>query len=299
MCTVALTGAVAFGADLPQAQSALQQGDAGDLMSRGYLLVSELKVVNASGDRGADPGDPLDRIEVSNLARRYSYELGVTTHTELYEEFGTSNQKIMQEKGALIGLKGSVTRHLGRDNKLVFAGEIAMGDSDYTGSYVGGNYGELRFNGQSRFLLEVSVAYRQSIPQWSDVAFSVGVGYRRLTDNLQEAGPAGYQRVNDRVYLAMGVEKPFHRGSWTISPGINYRSALWGNQYSAIAGGLDKKQKGASGYELYVNFAHNPSRITVTPFLRTWDANDSAVTGGFYEPRNDTREVGVALTYRF
>lgn len=299
MCTAALASAVAFATDLPQGKSALQQGEGSDLVSRSYHLVSELKVTNDGGGRDADPGDSADKIDGGNLVRRYTYELGVTTHTELYEEFGSSNQKIMQEKGALIGVKGSVTRHLGRDNKLVVAGEIAMGDSDYTGSYIGGNYGDLRFNGQSRFLLDASVAYKQSIPQWSDVAFSVGVGYRRLTDNLHEAGPAGYQRINDRIYLALGVEKPFHSGSWTISPGLNYRSALWGNQYSAIAGGLDKKQKGASGFELYVNFAHNPSRITVTPFLRTWGADDSAVTGGFYEPRNDTREVGVALTYRF
>jgi hypothetical protein len=299
MCAAALAGAVAFAADLPQAQPTLHQGEAGDLMSRGYHLVSELKVASDGGGRDADPGDPADRIDGGSLARRYTYELGVTTHTELYEEFGTSNQKIMQEKGALIGVKGSVTRRLGRDNKLVVAGEIAMGYSDYTGSYIGGNYGDLRFNGQSRFLLDVSVAYGQSIPQWSDVAFSVGLGYRRLTDNLQEAGPAGYQRVNGRIYLALGVEKPFHSGNWTISPGLNYRSALWGNQYSAISGGLDKRQKDASGIELYVNFAHKPSRITVTPFLRTWSAEDSKVNGGFYEPRNDTREVGVALTYRF
>ena len=255
MCAAALAGAVAFAADLPQAQPTLHQGEAGDLMSRGYHLVSELKVASDGGGRDADPGDPADRIDGGSLARRYTYELGVTTHTELYEEFGTSNQKI--------------------------------------------NYGDLRFNGQSRFLLDVSVAYGQSIPQWSDVAFSVGLGYRRLTDNLQEAGPAGYQRVNDRIYLALGVEKPFHSGNWTISPGLNYRSALWGNQYSAISGGLDKRQKDASGIELYVNFAHKPSRITVTPFLRTWSAEDSKVNGGFYEPRNDTREVGVALTYRF
>ncbi len=299
MCTAALAGAAAFAADLPQAQSALRQGEAGNLMPRGNHLVSEVKAANEGGGRDADPGDPTDRMDGGNLARRYTYELGVTTHTELYEEFGTSNQKIMQEKGALIGVKGSVTRHLGRDSKLVVAGELAVGDSDYTGSFIGGNYGELRFNGQSRLLLDVSVAYRRSVPQWSDVAFSVGLGYRRLTDNLQEAGPAGYQRVNDRIYLALGVEKPFHSASWTISPGLNYRSALWGNQYSAIAGGLDKKQRGASGFELYVNLAHKPSRITVTPFLRTWNADDSRVTGGFYEPRNDTREVGVALTYRF
>jgi hypothetical protein len=298
MCTAALAGAVAFAADPPQAP-AHQQGEAGNLMSPGHHLVSELKVANDGGGRDADPADSADRIDGGNLARRYTYQLGVTTHTELYEEFGTSNQKIMQEKGALIGLKGSVTRHLGPDNQLVVAGEIAMGESDYTGSFIGGNYGDLRFNGQSRFLLDVSVAYRQSIPQWSDVAFSAGVGYRRLTDNLQEVGPAGYQRVNERIYLAVGVEKPFHSAGWTISPGLSYRSALWGNQYSAIAGGLDKKQKSASGFELYVNFVHKPSRITVTPFLRTWGADDSAVTGGFYEPRNDTREVGVALTYRF
>ncbi|MGE0348998.1 hypothetical protein [Hydrogenophaga sp.] len=300
MCTTALAGAAASATDLPQGQSALHQGQASsDLMSRGYHLVSELKVTNDGGGRDADPGALPDRTDGGHLVRRYTYELGVTTHTELYEEFGTSNQKIMQEKGALIGVKGAVTRHLGPDRKLIVAGEIAMGESDYTGSFIGGNYGELRFNGQSRYLLDVSVAYKQSIPQWSDVAFSAGVGYRRLTDNLQEAGPAGYQRVNDRIYLALGVEKPFHSGNWTISPGLNYRSALWGNQYSALSGGLDKKQKDASGFELYVNFAHKPSRITLTPFLRTWSADDSEVTRGFYEPRNDTREVGVALTYRF
>lgn len=235
----------------------------------------------------------------STLESPFAFELGVTTHNELYEEFDTANQKIMQEKGTLVGLKGSAIRKLSSESSLILSGEFATGDSTYTGSYQGGNYGDLRVGGLSRYLLDVSGTYKHSVPQWSDVAFSGGLGYRRLTDNLQEAGAGGYKRINDRLYLTLGVEKPIHAGAWTVTPGLQLRTSLWSNQHSALNGGLDKKQKDASGHELFVSFLHKPTNIAVTPFLRAWDADDSEVVGGYYEPRNDTREVGVAVSYRF
>lgn len=231
----------------------------------------------------------------------YVVELGVSQHHELYEEFDQTGAKLMQEAGPMMGLRLSVSRKDSSNGRWTLSAEVAQGNSTYTGSYWGGSYGDLRISGLSRTLLDIQGVYAHSAPEWQGVSVLAGVGYRRLTDNLQEAGPGGYKRVNDRYYVILGAEKAIHFENWAVTPGAQYKHLLRSSQFSDLFGGLNARQKSGHGAEFYVTFEQKGDEraMVIKPFVRLWDIADSEVVQGTYEPQNTTREVGLAVSWRF
>lgn len=236
------------------------------------------------------------------VASPYTYELGVSTHRELYEEF-TSAGKLMQEEAMMTSIRGSVSRKVGdTGGTVILSGAYSFGDADYTGSYWGGQYGDLQRGGLGRYSVETSLMYKYTSPMWNGVTVGSGLGYRRLVDNLQEGGPGGYKRSNDRYYLALSLEKEIVVSDWTITPAVQYKHLLKSEQFSDIAGGVTVAQNSGYGAEVSMAFATKLGgyETIITPFYRTWDIQDSEVSrSGLYEPRNTTTESGVALTIKF
>ncbi|KVP17188.1 hypothetical protein [Burkholderia ubonensis] len=263
-----------------------------------------LVALAAAGSAMASSTNPFARDIVEPVAVKspYTFELGLTTHREVYKEYNPDGSKLMQEEAWMTGIKGGVTREFADiGGKVVLTGEFAMGRSDYTGSYWGGNYGDLHVNNLDRTLFEVTGMYKQSAPMWNGLSAGAGLGYRRLVDNLQQ-GPGGYKRTNDRVYLVVGLEQAFELKNWTITPGVQYKHILSGKQRSDLWGGITHKQDGY-GAEASIAFVHKGDKYNtvVTPYYRLWDIKDSNVDyrTGTYEPRNKTKEFGVALTFQF
>lgn len=230
----------------------------------------------------------------------YSYELGVTQHREVYKETAPNGDKIMQQTANMVGVKGSVTRHITAEGKVKVTGEYAYGDANYTGALMGGNYGDLQLGGLGRTMFETTAVYTHSANAWQGVAVSAGLGYRRHVDNLQDAGEIGYKRTNERIYAIVGIERAFDAGSWIITPAAEYKHTLHSTQKSDLIGGIKNAQHGNGG-ELSVSFAQkgNGYPVTIRPFYRTWDIADSSVSQGFYEPKNKTSEAGIDLMWRF
>lgn len=256
----------------------------------------------AAGAAVAAPnaGDKPLEMPTQNVSP-YTYSLGVTTHQETYTEYADS-AKLMREEALMTGIKGSIERDVVRGlGKLRLTGEFAVGQADYIGSYLGGKYGDVKIQGLSRQLIEVTGQYRQDAPAWNGVALGLGLGYRRLVDNLQEAGPSGYKRINDRIYFSLGLDKTFDFNEWTVTPAVQYKHLLWGEHKSDLVGGITVSQNTGSGSELSVAFQHKGGRYptTITPYYRTWHLKDSNVQSGFYEPENKTQELGVAVTFQF
>ncbi|WP_157643979.1 hypothetical protein [Burkholderia ubonensis] len=258
----------------------------------------------AAGSAMANSTNPFARDIVEPVAVKspYTFELGLTTHREVYKEYGQDGAKLMQEEAWMTGVKGGVTREFADiGGKLVLTGEFAMGKSDYTGSYMGGNYGELHINNLTRSLFEVTGMYKQTAPLWKGLTAGAGLGYRRLVDNLQE-GSGGYKRTNDRLYLILGLEQEFQMKQWTITPGVQYKHILMSKQKSDLLGGVTVRQNDGYGAEASIAFAHKGDKFNtvVTPYYRIWDIKDSNVhSTGLYEPRNKTKEFGVSLTFQF
>lgn len=259
----------------------------------------------AAGSALAASTNPFSR-EVPQIipeASPYTYELGVTTHREIYSEYLGDGSKLMQEEAWMTGVKGSVTRDF-KDigGKLVLTGELALGRANYTGSYMGGNYGDVQVSNINRNLVTVTGMYKHSAPLWNGLGVGAGLGYRRLVDNLQEAGSGGYKRTNDRLYLILGVEQAIQFKTWTVTPALQYKHILVSKQTSDVMGGITVSQHRGYGAEASVAFARKGDKYNtiITPYYRMWDIKDSSVDStGAYEPRNKTKEVGVSLTVQF
>lgn len=248
-------------------------------------------------------------------ARETSFELGLETYRETYEEF-VDGRKFMQEEARMVGLTGSATVHIDDASSVKFGFRYARGKSDYTGAYQGETYGSLTSDGQTRSAAELRAAYQfhqnfgnvQVIP-------SIGLGYRRLTDYLEEAqGGGGYHRVNQLTFATVGIEARIPMGGrWKIAPKVGYNHLLWGQQESG--GILRNIQRKGYGFDVSADVSTKfgaQADFKVTPFLRYWKIRDSDAApyatytqgGQTYvvygmEPQNKTTEVGVNLNLNF
>lgn len=238
----------------------------------------------------------------SEVKSPYNYELGISTHREVYEEF-VDSALVMREEAVMSTLKAGVSRAVGsHGGKVALKGEFGIGNADYTGSYMSGQYGDLRVSDLHRSLFDLNVAYVQAAPLWNGLAAGVGLGYRRLVDNLQDGGPGGYKRVNERTYLTLSLDQAISFANWSVTPGVQYKYILSSKQKSDLPGGVKVNQPDGHGAEASVAIARKAAgySLVITPFIRTWDVRDSEVhPTGLYEPRNKTKEVGVAVTYQF
>jgi hypothetical protein len=249
----------------------------------------------------------------------YTYSIGLTQHRETYTEYGRQRSsivteparqprghgaKIMQEKAHMTGIKGSVARRIGETNgKVLLSAEYAFGKADYTGSYMGGSYGDITVGDLRRTLVDVSGMYKYSAQGLNGLTAGVGLGYRRLVDNLQDAGAGGYKRVNERTYLTIALEQPIQVNQWSITPGVQYKHILSSKQRAELTDrDISLEQDSGHGAELSVAFMRQGERVStvITPFFRIWNMKESRLhPAGLFEPKNDTREVGLAVSVQF
>lgn len=233
-------------------------------------------------------------------ASPYSFEIGLTAHQETYEEF-IDGDKAMQEKGILYGLKAGLSRSIG-EGAITLTGELAGGESKYTGSYMGGSYGDLTASGVPRRLIEVTAKYSHPV-FYEGLTLSGGLGYRHLTDNLNAVGHGGYKRTNSRLYMTVGLDKTFQlNNNWNLVPGIEYKHILSGKQKADLDGGISLKQNDGYGVEARIAIVNKGDKFNtvITPYYRIWNVQKSDTNGaGYYEPKNKTSEIGLSLTVRF
>lgn len=268
----------------------------GLLLSAACLVTGAALAADAVGDAGV------------------SYELGLTHHDELYEEFDDDGSKFMQESASMYGVKLVLRQDFAQRRALKASMTYAEGEANYIGALQGGEYGELGLSGLSRNLFETALVYEQGA--WAERGFwhgfvvHTGLGYRRLVDNLQDAGPSGYKRINERLYAILGVSYEFQLDEWEIVPTLDFRRSLWSEHVSElplVGGGtyrLVHEQEGTGG-EVSLMLGQKIGRypLVIRPFYRWWEMDASNVVyignDGYIEPRNTTREVGLDISLRF
>lgn len=235
----------------------------------------------------------------------FSFVLGVTQHRETYKEYDPG--LIMKEEATMIGLKAQLEHKLNSYSKAVYSASYLVGQAEYTGSYMFGEYGSLNMSDLGRKLFELTGEYKLKPEAWNQFGMGFGLGYRRLTDNLQDGGPGGYKRTNEMVYASVGIERDFKVNAWTITPAFKFKHLIRGKQTVDLYGGIPMAQKKGNGSELSLKIEHTDesgSGFLIEPFVRMWDIKDSEPThliGPWYliEPHNKTKEVGVNLSWRF
>ena len=237
------------------------------------------------------------------------FEVGSELYQEVYSE-KVAGQQFMREQATMYGVNGVAGWRITPQQALKLSLRYAQGRSQYTGGNALIPYGGLTASGLSRYVYELRGSYEHQLQVFGqDILPSVGLGYRLLTDHLEQSGPGGYKRQSEYYYLNLGLASTFATGAWKITPKLAWNQLLKGTQHSYQYNGFDvvNNQKSGRGIEFSTAFAYglrDSSEIRVTPFLRYWKIPASQLTyytpvNGLTEPDNTTRELGVNLSYAF
>ena len=216
----------------------------------------------------------------------------------------------MEEDGVLYGLAFSATHFLrtskSRDTLARFEGSIAAGEVDYDGALMDGT--PYKADGNKDLLANARLLWGCV---WHDRVCSnqiyTGLGYRYLLDDSSH-DPTGYKRHSNYFYLPIGYEHG-HKltEGWYLGLGAEFDLLLYGLQRSEIFGGgyepISNDQDFASGYGLRgtVEIRHKSHDLdmAVAPFIQYWCVDDSDVDYGFYEPENNSTQIGVDVIFYF
>jgi hypothetical protein len=236
------------------------------------------------------------------LATRSGWEIGAQLSDYRYEE-PDAPAKI---SGARVGVTGAYT-------------------------YAGASYWFLKVDARSAYgsLKYEGSGTLDSVPDWifeargvlgkdfflsSGISLSLfaGLGYRYLYNDLRGAtttGAAGYQRYSHYWYAPLGLTSRIHlSGQWVIAPTIEYDYFITGrqeSQFTDIRGGFsDATNKQDKGYGYRLSLMAENGSWAFGPWMHYWKIEDSDIVPigfGFrgLEPKNETREYGLEVKYRF
>jgi hypothetical protein len=225
------------------------------------------------------------------------WEIGPEVSFFRYEEPGD-----MTDKGILYGMAGAYTRY--RPNRMFrVEGEFCFGLVDYEGSLV--DTGEpYSMSGNHDYLLNLRLLWGRlrEVEGW-DHRFYGGLGYRGLNDDSTQ-DPYGYDRQSNYLYLPLGL-KAYHElaDHWLIGIGGELDILLLGLQFSGIYehSALTNVQWPGIGARFSTELRYRAASVdlALAPFFQYWWVDDSTVSDGWYEPRNNTLQYGLGLIWRF
>jgi hypothetical protein len=133
------------------------------------------------------------------------------------------------------------------------------------------------------------------------------LAYRYLGDDSSH-DPSGYKRHSNYFYLPVGYERGQKLSEgWYLGLGAEFDLLLYGLQRSEIGGGgyvpVRNNQDFGSGYGLRgtVEIRHQGPTLdmSLAPFIQYWWVDDSDVDQGFYEPENNSTQIGLDVIFYF
>ena len=236
-------------------------------------------------------------------------EIGGNIMSYKYEEPG-----VMHNKGALSSLSLAITHRTQKNaaiatvdqvllngnsiNVLKLETEVGAGLVDYESQSTGQMDNNDDFFFEARGLLGVDAPI-------SDTTFLLpyfGLGYRYLKDDsagkTSSTGHLGYLREQHYVYIPIGLTITKHLNTiYNFGINFEYDYLAYGKQQSHLNYVLDFTQKHGFGLRGSFRITKKMEKTSLfcQPFVRYWNIEDSSVVAGYYEPKNDTTEIGLKL----
>jgi hypothetical protein len=257
----------------------------------GAILVAVSPLAWAQTSAAADP-----------LVTRSGWEIGGQVSDYRYEE------PIVPTKirGPRVGVTGAYT--LADASRWFFKvdGRYSYGSLEYEGS------GSMDSVPDS--ILEARGVFGRDLLHGGRVSFSpfAGLGYRYLYNDLRgrtSTGAVGYRRHSNYLYAPLGLTSRIDVGGrWAIVPTIEYDYFIKGKQITQFTdtgkGYSDATNTQDKGYGYRVSVMAEQGSWALGPWMNYWNIGDSDIVPiGFgvrgREPKNETREYGLELKYRF
>ena len=183
---------------------------------------------------------------------------------------------------------------------------FAAGNSDYAGSGThSGNFEDLF---DARILLGKDVIFTRYA-----LAPFTGIGFRHFYSDdrgVTSTGFYGYRRVNNLVYLPIGVKPRFRVTSESrITTSLEFDAVMKGLQMTMASdvnpGVTDIHNKQSGGFGIRAGAMWEHQSWGLGPFLTYWDIpqSDTQCNSSYTlcgdEPANHTLEIGLQFRYHF
>lgn len=244
------------------------------------------------------------------LSENYEVEAGSFLTSITYNEPG-----IMKESGVLIGLNASCSWKI-PDFALFNFFRVDLlagtGSMDYTSPYSG------TIDNISDSLVEARAITCRTFQYNRSVEMSIysGFGYRRLYDMaggmLSSKNAIGYNRESQYLYIPVGfgISSPLDQ-EWVIKGYIEYDLFLKGIQKSYLSqvsyfDDIVNRQNEGHGFRAAVKIMNDS--LVFEPYFRYWYVGNSeydyivinaSQMYRFWEPENNTTEIGISLSALF
>ncbi len=248
-------------------------------------------------------------VNLLKSLQRSSWEIGPEVYYFRYREPG-----FMKDTGYFYGFQGSYTYREwvpmfpADETKLKLMarieGRAAWGSVNYDGALQDGtpySIDNIRDDsGEWRGLIGFD------FPQATVVdTIYTGIGDRYLDDN-GGSDPAGYDRQSNYLYLPVGFKTLRNlSGNWLMSANAEFDILVEGRQTSDLSGFgfgmIHNRQNSGYGLRGSLGFEYTAKEVAfiIQPFVRYWNIDESEGSKGWVEPKNNTIEIGLDLTFRF
>jgi len=224
---------------------------------------------------------------------------------------------VMTNEGTLYGVVASYTfynygegslRSLSSDSNdtITLEGRLSFGEMEYDGSYMDGT--PLTTDGIDDFLVNLRLLWGREWPHATLLsAVYAGLGYRYLNDD-SSGQLGGYERESNYLYMPVGSRKDFElTDRWDLSLKGEFDILIIGRQISHLSDADPSLPKVRNwqwpGFGVGLSFDLRRTTqhvdLSLAPFLRYWWIDESSVSNGYYEPRNNTVEYGLSFVVRF
>ncbi len=244
--------------------------------------------------------------------KRHLLEIGPEIYTYRYRE-----PDVMEFEGVLVGAALSYTYRgwvpespneplLKNKYPLRTEFRFATGQADYDGALSDDtpyNIGDVDFD---VFETRVMLGMDKLGKNWLASLYT-GIGYRYSTDNTS-FDPYGYKRESNYIYVPVvyQLDGKF-KNNWAWGGILEVDILARGLQKSHLSDvstaspDVENKQRNGYGIRSSLRFQNKNESglLTIEPFIRYWNINDSEVKYGFYEPHNNTTEFGLQLLWAF
>lgn len=216
--------------------------------------------------------------------------------------------------GPMYGLAGSFTHHNASRVMFTAEGRGAWGQVDYVGSGTIDDIQDWTAEGRLAVGYDFLNGGRLLTPFF-------GVGYRYLNDDssgkTSSTGAVGYERESNYLYNPIGLEfSAALSEGWRIGLSGEFDIFWKGQQISHLEDAdpgfneVSNDQDSGYGARGSVKLQRRSERfdLLIEPYIRWWSIDDSksanitfsgVIIGTGYEPKNETLEVGGALSVRF
>jgi hypothetical protein len=249
-------------------------------------------------------------VNLLKSLQRSSWEIGPDAYYFKYEEPG-----FMKDTGYFYGVQAAYTYREwvpafpADDSKIKMMyrveGRYDWGVVDYDGALMDGTpytYDNIRdTTGELRMLLGPDFLNATVV----DTIYT-GLAFRFLEDT-KSGDPSGYDRESHYMYLPIGFKTLRNlAGNWLMSLNAEFDLLLAGRQSTNLSGFgfgiIHSNQNNGYGMRGSVGFEYTGKDmdVSIEPFVRYWNIAKSEVdSGGGFEPKNNTTEIGLDLTFRF